>query len=197
MVADALDGKLAALAGFSETMREVVAQGGSAEDWYVTPLVLGPKKDMMLMSDVYIGRKDMSNKEKEAAERFMRFMLEPSTYQGILFPYGAPPRYVIPARMSVMASGPFAHDTYYKRLYQAINTATNFPNQGVPENKDRIFNGVLPYLRADALPEDFPAKDVKTSKPPVKRSLPVHRKARWQKHEKHTIIDEPLVPVSQ
>lgn len=189
MVADALQGRLAGLAGFSETMREVVAQGGDAADWYVTPFVLGPEKDMMLMSDVFVGRKNMTPDETDAAERFMRFMLEDSTYAGILFPQGAPPRYVIPARMDVLQEGPFAADVYYSRLRDAIRTAGHFPNQGVPENRERIFSGVLPYLRDDALPEDFPAKDVKRT------SVPVHRKARWQRHKGHFVVDEPMLPL--
>lgn len=146
-------GEYAALQGFSESMWYMAQYGAIPEQWYVAPLPVGKVNRNVLLGDAYIARKDMDAATATAAEKFYAFMMQDATYRDIIFSGGSRggvpvPRYLAPARLGIFDLPELRADTYYRRIFAAMTTpgGTNYPNLYVPENRDRIYEQVMPYL---------------------------------------------------
>jgi len=145
-------GDYAAMQGFSESMWYLMQYGASPAEWYISPLPVGAVTRNVILGDAYIARKDMDPATAAAAEKFYNYMMKDSTYQSIIFSGGQPgqkvPRYLAPARLGIFALPDLKNDIYYQRVFAAMTSqgGTNYPNLFVPDNRDRIYDQVMPYL---------------------------------------------------
>lgn len=147
-----VQGDYAALQGFSESMWYMMQFGAKPEEWYIAPLPVGETTRNVILGDAYIARSSLDPATAEAAEKFYAYMMRPETYEAIIFSGGAEgervPRYLAPARLTMFSKPGLADDVYYQRVLQAMLAAngTNYPNLFVPDNRDRIYEAVMPYL---------------------------------------------------
>lgn len=145
-------GDYAALQGFSESMWYMMQYGANPTEWYISPLPVGETTRNVILGDAYLARRDLDAATADAAEKFYAYMMEPSTYDAIIFSGGAAgeriPRYLAPARMDMFNLPGIADNVYYQRVRTALLSqgGTNYPNLFVPDNRDRIYEQVMPYL---------------------------------------------------
>ncbi|UZP66717.1 hypothetical protein N1030_14020 [Desulfovibrio mangrovi] len=145
-------GDYAALQGFSESMWYMMQYGAKPEEWHISPLPIGDTTRNVILGDAYIARKDLDPATATAAEKFYSYMMEDATYQAIIFSGGQPgqkvPRYLAPARLNIFSLPDLKNDVYYQRVFAAMTSTggTNYPNLYVPDNRDRIYEQVMPYL---------------------------------------------------
>ncbi len=152
-------GDYAALQGFSESMWYMMQYGANPEEWYISPLPVGLGNRNVLLGDAYVARRDLDPAVARAAEAFYAYMMEYDTYAAIIFSGGPPvdahagggaqvPRYLAPARLGMFAQPGLAQDAYYQRVLAAMvsEDGTNYPNLHVPENRERIYESVMPFL---------------------------------------------------
>lgn len=143
-------GDYAALMGFSEIMWYLAQAGADPEEWHIGPVPLGKNNKNILLADAYVVRKDLSPQKRDAARRFCTFMMRDDVYRDIMLSGGCDddmlPRYIIPARTSVMSLPGIKEDIYYQRISHLLQDTLYYPNMHVPEARERIYNKVIPML---------------------------------------------------
>ena len=155
-----VNGEYAALMGFSEVMWHLACAGANPKEWYIGAMPFGNSSENVLLADSYVMRKGLSAQKKRAIKRFLRYVMRDTVYSKIMLSGGdcfsALPRYIIPARPSVLDLPEIKADTYYRRIGRQVSRTLSYPNWDVPVARERIYQVAMPLLKGTASPLPLP-----------------------------------------
>lgn len=136
-------GRLDALIGYSERLNPIFADPDnqiSLSKVHITPAPLGVGKTAFLFTDALVLSSACSSRRcVDAAKKFAEFYVSDAVMESSMKSTdggaSAVPRYLLPSTRS--AINRVIHDPIYRQLAPILSTARPYPNQGVPEARER------------------------------------------------------------
>jgi thiamine pyridinylase len=138
-------GRLDALIGYSERLNAIFANPANRlarTQVRIAPAPLGAGRTSFLFTDALVQSSTcVSARCRDAARRFAEFYVSDAVMEGSMMSADrgsrAVPRYLLPSTRSAMSRRPISQDPIYRQLAPALRSARPYPNQGVPEARER------------------------------------------------------------
>lgn len=143
------NGKIDAYFGYSERLSYILKANRTATNYTIVPAPLGGGRAPLLYVDALVMRKGLSPGQRIAAHLFVEYLNSPATQEWVTMSKdstNAPPRYLLPATRSALATPSLRADPYYKQFAGAITTGHPQPTSGYLERKDYFRKEVLAQL---------------------------------------------------
>lgn len=149
-----VEGEYQATFGYSERLHYIVNAGVAKDELHLGSISFGAGSAPVLFTDAFVVRKDCTGECWVAAQAFIEHATAVDTFRWMLMSEDSPgdaPRYLIPARASVLQDQAIAADPLYRQIQDAIEGGAAFPSRGFPvadEPRQQRAESIIQALQA-------------------------------------------------